>query len=104
MDDLTTYLTTIVRNDTFPLTTRAFAEQVLMQWNRNVIPDPNVLKKLSKLIQPPPPCSKSDAQGNCAWLRKYGDRYNLQVSPLGEKATCCFRSSNSKCPGYKKLR
>lgn len=102
--DLTTYLTDIAKNENFPQYIRDLALKSLQQWKRNVIPDPNNLKKLSKFIQPLPPCSRPKQDGSCSWLRQYGEGNNLAVPPLGERTYCCFRATQFNCPGYKKVK
>ena len=104
MDNLGEYLKDIAENEEFPQYTRGLAIKALQQWNRNVIPEPSLLNKIRKAIQPPPPCSRPTDNGSCVWLRKHGAGHRLPVPPIGEKATCCFKGEAHKCPGYKKLK
>jgi len=98
------YLSTIIGDPTVPERDRALAQQALSQWERGIIPAEQTLRKLSKVLEKQPPCSRLLYDGACGWIRAHGAAHELPVPPQGERALCPYLQAFSQCPGYKRMR
>jgi hypothetical protein len=98
------YLSTIIEDHQIPEQDRNLARVALTQWERGIIPAERTLRRLSKVLEKAPPCSRLLHDGACGWIRKYGAKYELPVPPQGERALCPYLQAFSQCPGYKKMR
>ncbi len=85
---------------------KQLATQVLGQLKRNITPSGHQLRLLRRSAQPLEDCARLEQDGGCGWLRRYGERENLPVPPIGEKAFCPFKTipQRTQCTGYRRER
>ena len=104
--DTVDFLTDVATDLRHPMMARRLATDLLKQWNAGVIPAPNRLRALRKLIAVSETCKRLEADGSCVWLRRNARDEGLRPPEPNEKVYCKRREVGRKaetfsdCRGY----
>lgn len=108
--DTVDFLLDIASDLRHSLPARRMASEMVKQWRVGVVPAPNRVRELRKLIAAADPCGRLEPDGSCVWLRRHAKEEGLRPPEANEKAYCKRREIGKKaetfldCAGYIKRK
>jgi hypothetical protein len=87
-DDYGAYLEGIVNDMRQTRDARRMAATMLKQWNAGLVPMPQRLAELRKLLDRSNICGRLRDDGTCPWLRKFAHLEGLPLPDPGGKMYC----------------
>lgn len=104
--DIDAFLADVATDLRQPAEGRRLASHLLKQWHAGVVPAPNRVRELRKLLARAEVCGRLEADGSCIWLRRNAREEGLRPPAPNEK-TYCKRTEIGKksetfadCRGY----
>lgn len=102
--DTVDFLTDVATDLRHPLAARHLATILLKQWKAGVVPAPNRVREVRKLIARAEPCGRLEADGSCVWLRKHARDEGLRPPEPNERVYCKRREFGKKSETFRDCR